>query len=443
MIKILLTGLALASSVSMYSVGVQLQETSIHPVWYSTNAGKQVDRDGKITKYRTVCNQLGGSENPKVPGLKFKDVPVKGKNFVRVATYNVHFWRNPFGDWWKSSHPKDDHDVWMMLWAIEMVNADILILQEVGGKENAKWNVIDPEFTKMGYKYGVCASTSQQGVDKDGDLYNCIYSKLPFVGEPIRKQYATNPDLKIAQNHEQRCFVGARIQLPNNKQISVYGTHLEVRPIMAKSPDGKGRGLTPDTARKEQIQELLEYIKTNETNDNVVIGADFNTFRKQDLLDYKIGTRTLWDILEKDWANILKVSDIPEGMGHLADKTPTTMALDYVASQGYKDSFTRGGFTLPQFSVWSGTLIDFLFLSPKWNLGLKGGYAFYSWVSDHIPLIMDIDPSKSVAPVKPTITKPATTKPTTKPTAKPVIGKGSLAGTAAGKAVKQVIPRAK
>ncbi len=289
-------------------------------------------------------------------------------------------------------------------------------MQEVGGKEQAKWDsvkkMLEGEFQ---YKFVACASTSPSGVDKEGTLYNCVYSKYPFVGETIVKQYETNPDpsLKLYQGTaypEQRCFVGVHVQLPGNKVISVYGTHLEVRPIMAKSGDGKGRALTPDAVRKEQMQELLNYIKNHDKNDNVVIGADFNTFRKQDLLDYNIGGTTLWSLMEKDWPNILKeTAHEAKGLEYLLDKTPTTMALDYVASEGYKDSFTRGGFTPPQFSVWTGTLIDFLFLSPKWNLGIKGGYVFYNWASDHIPVIMDIALAAA------------------KPTTKPVAGKGALA----------------
>ncbi len=444
-IKMALISLALVNSCSMYSIGVQLQETSIHPAWYFTNSGAQLKRAEVTAKYRTVSDQLGGTENAKIPQ--------KAANIVRVATYNVHFWRSPYSGW----HTQDlagytNYEVDKIIAVIKEVNADVLLLQEVGGGQQNKWGSIKKMLEgEYNYKYVACASTAVQGVHNEGNLYNCIYSKYPFVGKTIEKQYATNPDLNLAMykpgkaNAEQRCFVGARIQLPNKKEISVYSTHLEVRPIMAKSSDGKGRGLSPDAARKEQMQELLEYIKTNDTNPNVVIGADFNTFRREDLEAYNISGRTLWDIMQKDWSRILKetAGDVPQGLGHLVDKTPTTMALDYVASEGYKDSFTRGGFMAPQFSVWTGTLIDFLFLSPKWNLGIKGGYVFYNWASDHMPVFMDIDPSKVIAPLKPTITKPTPVKPIiTKPIpvkpaiTKPVAGKNPFAGAAAKKAIQ-------
>src|SRR4029078_1034715 len=132
---------------------------------------------------------------------------------------------------------------------------------------------------------------------------------------------------------------------------------------------------------------------------------------------FNIAGTTLWTLMEKDWPNILKeTAHDAKGLEHLMDKTPTTMALDYVASEGYKDSFTRGGFAAPQFSVWTGTLIDFLFLSPKWNLGISGSYVFYNWASDHIPVIMDIKTSGAAKPVgkTPVAGKPIPVKPVSK-----------------------------
>ncbi len=89
-IKMMLISLVLISNSGIYSVGVQLQETSIHPVWYFINAGIQLDRVAKTTKYRTVSDQLGGTENTKIPQ--------KASNIIRVATYNVHFWRSPYSN---------------------------------------------------------------------------------------------------------------------------------------------------------------------------------------------------------------------------------------------------------------------------------------------------------------------------------------------------------
>ena len=354
------------------------QEFSIHPVWYSTNANQVLNRQEKVTKFRTICNQLGATENPKIP--------VKSADICRVATYNVHFWRNPYAKWDK----KDKNDFDEIVKVIKKVNADILILEEVAGGIQSWSDEFDKISKEMGYGHISFCSTSEHGVDAAGNLYNCILSKFPFEKPAIKKQYSINPDVSLKnQNPEQRCFVGASIQLPNNKLVSVYGTHLEVRPIIMRNAQGEIRELSPENARKEQLKELIDYIKKNDKNNNIIIGADFNGFRKQDL-QYQIGNKTLWALLQESWSDVLKASDIPHDLSHLVDQQPSSLALDYLAEQGYKDSFALSNFQPPQFTTWTGTRIDFLFLSGSWNLPIKGSYVFYNWSSDHIPVIMDL-----------------------------------------------------
>lgn len=354
---------------------ISLQESSLHPVWYSMNIMKPLTRKDKVDQYRVICDQLGATENTKIPA--------NNPNICRIATYNVHFWKNPY-DSWGSKNIKDFQNMFKV---IKMINPDILILQEVAGGTMSLSKEFDEEFRKMGFTHGAICSTSESGVKEEGNLYNIICSKYPFSKPVIKKHFTVNPDPSIKnQNTEQRCFVGAQIKLPNNEIISVYGTHLEVRPITAAG----GRTYSPEQARKAQLQELVEHIEQNDTNKNVVIGADFNGFRKQDLDAFAIKDRTLWEIMENNWQDLLKVMDIPAHLTKQADQKPPTLVGNYLNSEGYVDSFEKGGFTPPQFTTWTGTRIDFLMLRPTWNLPIKGTYVFYNWASDHIPVIMDV-----------------------------------------------------
>jgi endonuclease/exonuclease/phosphatase family metal-dependent hydrolase len=360
------------------ATGITFQEFSIHPVWYSINAGQRLERQEMATKFRTICNQLGSTENFKIPK--------KVANICRVATYNVHFWRNPYAGW----VGKDKYDFNQIVNVIKKVDADIFILQEVGGGQQNWDDDFFKTFNEMGYGHIACCSTSEHGVDAAGNLYNCILSKYPFVQPAIKKQYSINPDPSLKnQNPEQRCFVGAIIRLPNKKLVSVYGTHLEVRPIVMRNAQGEIHEFTPEKARKAQLEELVKYINKNNQNDNIIIGADFNGIRKQDL-QYQIGTKTLWSLLKESWPSIVQASNI-ENLSHLVDPEPSSLALDYLAQQHYKDSFAMSNFQPPQFTVWTGTRVDFLFLPRSWNLPIAGSYVFYNWSSDHIPVIMDIN----------------------------------------------------
>jgi exonuclease III len=366
------------TSTQLYSTSIQ-QESSIHPVWYSYNLDFGVTKKDMLDKFRTISNQLGATENIKIPA--------KTADICRIATYNVHFWRNPYGTW----GTKDKNDFDKMVSIIKQMDPDILILQEVGGDVQYV-DSFEHEFIQMGYKYASCCSTSPDGVDRVGSLYNCILSKFPFAKEPIKKQFTINPDPFLDnQNPEQRCFVGVSVQLPTTV-LSLYGTHLEVRPIVTAPSEQNADSvlrLSPENARKLQLQELLRYIKDNDTNNNIVIGAGFNGFRKQDL-HYTIFNTTLLDIINKEWPAILSEMHLPAQLQDLVDREPTSMALGYLAEQGYKDSFEKASFRPPQFTTWAGTRIDFLFLNPLWNLPVKGSYVLYDWASDHIPVIMDV-----------------------------------------------------
>jgi endonuclease/exonuclease/phosphatase family metal-dependent hydrolase len=346
----------------------------MHPIWHTYAAGKTTSKKEMLDQYTTLCKQLAATHNPKIPA--------KSADICRIATYNVHFWKSPYG----SGLLQNSNDFNAIINTISQVNADVLILQEV--RYGIAHTVAENIFKKMGYQYIAQASNSPAGVDKPGFLYNCILSKYP-IKDLFRKQYVMNPDVKIRQNPEQRSFAHATVQLPNNKTVSVYGTHLEVRPIIVRDAAGNTHSYSPETVRKTQLQELTQYIREHDTNNNIIIGADFNNFRCQDL-QCKIGDKTLLEILQKVWPNVIKTMKNPKNQ----EQAPTSESLDYLVQEKWIDSFEKTGSPAPSFTTWSGIRVDFLFLNPTWNFPLKGSSVFYDSSSDHIPVIMDIDLSK-------------------------------------------------
>ena len=92
-----------------------------------------------------------------------------------------------------------------------------------------------------------------------------------------------------------------------------------------------------------------------------------------------------------------------------------TDTLDFIEQQGFQDSFTQAHtktfnrataskataqrdadahaqhakLSNPTYTVWTGTVVDFIFCSPEWNLPVES-YIYYSTASDHLPVIMDI-----------------------------------------------------
>ena len=102
--------------------------------------------------------------------------------------------------------------------------------------------------------------------------------------------------------------------------------------------------------------------------------GDFNAVRKQDY-QYEINGKKVWDLLVADdkERNII---------------TPTSVE-QYLESVNYKDAYTLVQ-KKPIFTVWSGRIVDFIYFKPGGKLICKDVNAYYSSVSDHVPVIVDV-----------------------------------------------------
>ncbi|MCX5925127.1 MAG: endonuclease/exonuclease/phosphatase family protein [Candidatus Dependentiae bacterium] len=160
---------------------------------------------------------------------------------------------------------------------------------------------------------------------------NMIVSKVPLLTQPIKKNFSYG-------GHHSRSFIKVEIDLSkyHKKNLVFYGSHFD-------DLDGKARLL--------EAQELVDSAHTYDFGKNVVIGADFNE--------------------------------------------QTGKAIKHLASQGFINSFDLAGIAQPTFTHWSGKALDGLYINRcNWNLWIDGSYVLYSGASDHLPVIMDIDPTK-------------------------------------------------
>ena len=219
-----------------------------------------------------------------------------------------------------------------MIDIIKTVNPDVVILQEVsptpgvGRAGPLKGSLAMQKLDGIGFNFNNIATCNT--LPPRYWFGNIIASKVSF-NTAREKIFKGQPD----SESERRCFVSAQVTMPNKKELYLYGTHLEVR----------GR----DSIRKKQIEEIKDLIVANQTNKNVLVAADFNAVRG-------------------------------------------TSPVKALQKAGFKDCFTYLGWQHPTYTSWTGKEIDFIFLSPKWNLPLAGCYVYYDAVSDHLPVIMDI-----------------------------------------------------
>lgn len=315
------------------------QEAPDSSIWKQLSEGKTLTREDKIKAF------IHDTTNNKHQNAF---IPQHGPQTVRIATYNVHYWADPF------NKPNFTN----IINTIKAINSDILVLQEVS-MGVTQFNQLDAAkiqqvFTSLGYKYmHFCKATNLFGAP----FGNLIASKYP-LNNTSSKIFNANEK----EHGEERCYIKAEIVLPNKKSIIVYGTHLDVFD-------------ETEAIRWQQAQEILEQVKID-TNPNVVIMADFNAARERDYM-YTLNNKKVWSLVIQDYKarNINWVS---------------THALDTIAQNGFRDSFTRAGAQAPKFTVWSGMVVDFIFVKNSFNLPIVGSYVYFDAATDHLPIIMDI-----------------------------------------------------
>ncbi len=295
-------------------------------------------RDAKIKSFIDDCS-------------KNKDlnttIPQKTEHVARVATFNVHYWQDAYDNKYHFNE---------ILETIKKVNTDILILQEVCWKDDP---LID-RFKKLGYEhYQFCKAATATWAHNEfnsAPFGNVIFSKYKIEDANKKtKMYV----VKCPKSLEDRCYSYVEIILPNQKHLHIYGTHLDVF-------------CEDESARLAQITELTKSIKDEK---NVIVAADFNAVREEDY-NYDIYKKKVWDLLVND------------NKKRFINPTPT-LVLDHLKSENFVDCFAKLGIDKPKFTVWSGTVVDFIFLK-NWNLPLSGCYVYYDASSDHLPVIMDI-----------------------------------------------------
>lgn len=277
-------------------------------------------------------------------------IPEKTPGIVRIAIYNVHFWTDPLK---QKNYPS-------ILETIKTINADILLLQEVRLFNPEK---IENDFKALGYTHQTFMSMKLWGNDPFG---NMIVSKHPYIGEPVKKIYDSDKE-----QSEKRNFINRLIQLPHNKTISLYNTHLDVR-------DATG------LMRTLEAQELVE-TAAHDINQNVLLAGDWNAVRQRDY-QYHVSGKLVWDLQTTNFIQWQKASGVQNIMQHIP-----TEPLDLIEKHRFKDCFTQAGGTGPYYTVWTGTVVDFIFCAQTWNLPIVGCYIYYSAASDHLPVIMDVN----------------------------------------------------
>ncbi len=342
--------------------------------------GKELSGDDKKAAFIKDCKEME---------IKNKNIPQHnpGDRKLRIATYNVHLWKEPYFTFDENISPKlsqvcqeqnidrSQTKVTPIFDVIADLQADILCLQEVRFRSKQEWEDYKKILRTMGYKYGLdnFADMRHHVQDDKSFFGNWIISKHPLTENPhvqhFQHQYDAAKLKNAERDHAYRCFEQTTISAASGETYSIYTLHLDVFDESEK-------------VRLEQIKELVDTVK-NDHSDHVIITGDFNSVRPE---DYKDGQ---WELIQKD--NATRQSFWADST--LGSATTPTMVLDYLREHGFVDCFAKNNMEGPQFTTWAGTTIDFIMIKDKDAenpLQINDCNVYYNADSDHIPVLMDI-----------------------------------------------------
>jgi len=353
-----------------------LQNMGPSSIWVTakaiTDEGDAMDFAGskrqKVKCFIADCEEYK-NENQKIPKRSPYD------KILRIATYNVNEWvlKEADGNFSKIQS------------VIKTIEADIIIMQEVRAHVRAqdKTDNIISQKTRMKIYNPETKQLEEKDMEQEFTEYNSYWVKIPgyrFGNMILCKKNLNISEPKAAwykesSGDEKRGYITITCSLPNDKKLTLYGTHLDV---------------VSEEYRLAEVQEFVE--QTKNSPENIVFMGDFNAIRKQDYL-YEIGSTRAWNLVVLDNAYFVyrqknKSTAITDAE---KQKEPPLAELEYLEKAGFEDCFSMAKLVGPKFTNWTGKVVDFIFLKKDtWNLPIKGCYVYYAAASDHLPIIMDI-----------------------------------------------------
>lgn len=271
-------------------------------------------------------------------------IPPKPRGGVRVITYNVHFWTDPF------EVEINHRDVVRMT---KTLQPDIFGLQEAlipGGQErdshsSSGWTIKNTfvPLRKMQYIVEGCRASkvASRGKTGFGNIL-AVSTRIPFLH---------SESMILPGQKEARCAVIGSVNL-FGKEVIVAVTHLDVA-------DKSGR------TRRTQMHSLLEFLDSEYVSKPKMIMGDFNCLRYEDYTPE-----------EREWLDQNSRSGVDYD------------TIREIEDQGYRDLFAEGCI---KFTAWTGRRVDYIFVK-DFPFKIASTQVFYTSISDHLPLIVDLLP---------------------------------------------------
>ena len=293
----------------------------------------------------------------------------KGKNVLRLATYNVHFFTNLYDT--EDTYSKVVKDIFNL-------DADVLVIQEIiiGGKIRINDDILldvsnfYDDMKKIGYsKIILCNSVPS--------WYSGVYGNAVLVKEQLIQSICSSKDRVICKvldeniftfskstsacivsgghqgSCETRCYINIMVPFNRGRHIHIFGTHLDV---------------ASEDTRLEQVKVMIEKIRELERtfpNDVFLIMGDFNSD------DPKQYTTTYME-------------EVVRNSRFLKDNGKVVAELERA---GFVDSHRINP---PFMTAWNNIRVDFIFIKDREKTPFVPN-VYYTDASDHIPVFIDME----------------------------------------------------
>lgn len=270
----------------------------------------------------------------------------RGDGLLRIVSFNVRLWTDV------TSQDRFD-ETWGV---IAELNPDILVLQEVALGERTA--CIADKLRSLGF----CLS--------DDWIQHQAYS-FDAGAHRLTNLIATRMSIKAsAKNfeHDALGYVRAEVRLASGMTVVVYGTHLDVS-------DGT------ENIRLREMHELLTCaVQDIQEKKQVIIAGDLNSI---DMSGY--------DMINSQGVAVRDLMTIQYRMyrGGTEEEVPQLIANMWKGA-GFVDSFALVNQPGPLWTSWWGGRTDYILCSPQLKQMIHGNYVYYTSVSDHLPIIVDL-----------------------------------------------------
>lgn len=338
------------------------------------------------------------------PGLRFGiETPPKKNGAVRIAAYNLQNLFDHVDDpsldnkWEEESLRVTDDRAKSLAKAIERLDADVLIVEEVESKEALLW-FRDTYLKGMGYTFAESLDAGyyrgvEQSVLSRFPLKNprvFLDAKLkssaaplpsePKEGDGEKEQGPPNDETKF-----QRSPLAVDVEFPGGYELTVYAIH------------HKAGGKAFEAHRAAEAEKIVELIRADLTKDpsrNLILMGDFNSTPASDVCKFyrAAGLINGYDFRPEADRVAEKDKKLPDAKREALREKYTThesgRPIDYIMlSSGFSKEVVDGSFFILS-TLHPGDAYD-------WKTDPHpAGYA-----SDHYPIALEFTPKES-HPVK-------------------------------------------